>query len=108
MERKAKIASLYRGQRPHKFKDSDLIFQALFWEKEDQEVDDEDEDEDGDKEDEYNYSAFNEDDNGFGYETQEKKYKEKRLVLRTYGLTKDGTSVCLEITGFQPYFLLNI
>lgn len=106
MERKAKIASLYRGQRPHKFKDSDLIFQALFWEKEDQDV--EDEDEDGDKEDEYNYSAFNEDDNGFGYETQEKKYKEKRLVLRTYGLTKDGTSVCLEITGFQPYFLLKL
>ena len=104
MERKAKIASLYRGQRPHKFKDSDLIFQALFWEKEDQEV----EDEDGDKEDEYNYSAFNEDDNGFDYETQEKKYKEKRLVLRTYGLTKDGTSVCLEITGFQPYFLLKL
>jgi len=105
MERRATIASLYRGQRPHKFNNGDLVFQSLFWEKEDQEVDEEDEEE---EEDDYGYDAFDDDD-GFGYKRpKKKKYKEKRLVLRTYGLTKEGISVCLEITGFKPYFLLKL
>jgi len=100
MERRAKISSLYRGQRPYKFKDTDLVFQALSWEKEDQEI--EDDDEDGEDDD------FNNSEDEFENEFKEKKFKEKNLIIRTYGLTKEGVSVCLEITGFQPYFLLKL
>jgi len=103
MERNAKIASLYRGQRPHKFEKTDLVFQALYWEKEDREVDD---DNDNEEEEEYDYGSF---DTEYGYDCPaEKKYKEKQLILRTYGLTQEGISICLEITGFRPYFLLKL
>jgi len=116
MERNAKIASLYRGQRPYNFGNNDLVFQALYWEKEDREVDDETNDQEVD---EYDYDSFYREDDGQCDETYLStdmdaversvyKYKEKQLILRTYGLTQDGVSVCFEITGFQPYFLLKL
>ena len=38
MERIANISSLYRGQRPHKFEEKMLTFQALAWDNEDQNI----------------------------------------------------------------------
>lgn len=107
MERNAKISSLYRGQRPYSFKNTDLIFQALSWEKEDKVIENDEYNSDDDKA-EYNYTAFSDDDENIASNIHEKKYEKKHLILRTYGLTKDGISVCLEITGFEPYFLLKI
>ncbi len=100
MDRKEKLSNLYRGKKSYKFEEKDqefLEFQTLAWEKEDREID-----EDSSDDNEYDYESFEE-----GYE-QKKKYKDKHLVLRTYGLTQKGVSVCLEITGFQPYFLLKL
>lgn len=88
MDRLAAISSLYREQIPIKFEEETLVFQALSWENEDQSINDNEEED----------SSFEE----------AKKYEEKELVIRTYGLTKNGVSVCLEIKGFEPYFLLKI
>lgn len=100
VERNAKLSSLYRGHRPYKFTDENLVFQSLYWEKEDVEVEDDIDLEEQGCENDYDdeYESFSE----------KKKYKKKHLVLRTYGLTKEGNSVCLEITGFEPYFLLKL
>jgi DNA polymerase delta subunit 1 len=92
MDRLAAISSLYRGQIPFKFEDETLVFQALSWENEDQTINDEEETDD-----------IPEEDN-----ESKKKYEEKELIIRTYGLTKNGVSVCIEIKGFEPYFLLKI
>lgn len=87
------INNLYRGSKKinflKTFNDKKLEFQALSWEKEDVVSDSES---DGEDETEF----------------KKKKYKQRKLVIRTYGLTKDGISVCLEITDFKPYFLLKI
>jgi len=104
MDRKMKIKDLYRGKTPYDFnekKSTDLIFQTLAWEKEDREIDDDSDKSDGDQE--YDYASFEE-----GSQQSKKKYKAKQLILRTHGLTREGISVCLEITGFQPYFLLKL
>ncbi len=98
MSRKIQIKDLYRGNKSFNFNEPELTFQTLSWEKEDREIDDGSDD----SEPEYDYESFEED-----YEPK-KKYKAKELILRTYGLTRDGNSVCLEITGFQPYFLLKL
>ena len=103
MERIANISSLYRGQRPHKFEEKMLTFQALAWDNEDQNIngdDDEDSDED------YEYNGSDNENNTVNH--VKKKYKDKRLTIRTYGLTQNGISVCLEILGFEPYFLLKL
>ena len=82
MDRITRISSLYRGQIPYKFEEKTLLFQPLSWDNEDQVIDD--------------------------LEDEDKKYKDKQLVIRTFGLTKKGISVCLEILGFEPYFLLKL
>jgi len=75
-----------------------IIFQALNWEKED-------------------IFKTNYDDYGNGIPSEEdsdyedfdrKNQNERELIIRIYGLTQKGESVCLEITGFQPYFLLKL
>ena len=110
MERIANISSLYRGQRPHKFEEKMLTFQALAWDNEDQNINGNDEDDNSDVEDyEYGLDEYNGSDNENNTANPvKKKYKDKRLVIRTYGLTQNGISVCLEILGFEPYFLLKL
>lgn len=108
IERHAKITSLYRGKKPYRFQDTVLSFQALAWEKEDRLIEDtkDDEADNESREDNYGYS---DDENDFYVNEQDlNKGKDKSLIIRTFGLTKDGTSVCLEITGFEPYFLLKL
>ena len=105
MERIAKISSLYRGQRPYKFEGEILKFQALSWDNEDKimndvELDDEDND--------YDIGFKDFDEENISEKSNKKKYEDRKLVIRTFGLTKDGISVCLEILGFEPYFLLKL
>jgi DNA polymerase delta subunit 1 len=64
----------------------DLEINTIYWEKEDVKEED---DSDSDSE-------------------NEEKNNTKKLIIRTYGLTREGYSVCLEITGFKPYFLLKL
>ena len=87
------INKLYRGNISYNgnFTDNKLEFQALSWEKEDIASDSE-----------------SDDDSDDDFEVKKKKYKQRKLVIRTYGLTKNGISICLEIKDFKPYFLLKI
>ena len=89
------ISRFFRGNTKHSLS-SDLFFQPLSWEKEDITIEDENSDEE-----ECEYKSDDE-------KQYTKKYKDKSLIIRTYGLTKEGISVCLEITDFQPYFLLKL
>ena len=34
--------------------------------------------------------------------------KIKMLNIRAYGITENGNSICLNITGFQPYFYIRV
>ncbi len=83
---------------------SDIIFQPIDWKSCDLKAeklgeDDEEEEEDYDEDD------YEEDEDG-GFK---KKYSNKKnLVLRTYGVTEEGHSICVHIEGFQPYFYFKI
>ena len=84
---------MIRNLLPNKFshKTNDLIFQIVDWKEYDIVVEDEEnEDEDFDEE--------------------PKKYKKKNrnLIIRGYGVTEQGNSICIHIEGFQPYFFFKI
>ena len=99
----------YRGNIKIKH-DNDLEMNTLYWEKEDMEMETgNDSDHDPDSEMTGKEENYDTDDTGDTGDTGDtKKEKIKKLVIRTYGLTKEGYSVCLEITGFKPYFLLKL
>ena len=78
MSREERIQELFRNNKPYTFNKDNLVFQTLKWEKEDIPYDEED------------YSLG------------------RRLVIRTFGLTKEGQSVSLEITNFTPFFYLKL
>jgi DNA polymerase delta subunit 1 len=101
--------SLYRGGKVSRLssKESDLVFQALAWEKEDRKEEDVD---DQDSHSGYNYDAFEDDGDRQQYDEpkRRKKVTAKNFVIRTFGITEDGRTVSLEILGFRPYFYLKI
>ena len=70
-------------------KKNDLQFQILDWKSLDMysEPDSDDEDEE---------------------EEQEFKKKELRYIIRLFGITQEGYSVCTTVTGFKPYFFISI
>ncbi len=89
---------------------SDLIFQAIDWkscdlkdETENQNIDDSDEDD---------YDELSDEDEDDEEERKNKfkrKFKNnKRLVIRTYGVTEEGNSICVHINGFEPYFYFKV
>ena len=84
MERIANISSLYRGQRPHKFEEKMLTFQALAWDNEDQNINGNDEDDNSDVEDyEYGLDEYNGSDNENNTANPvKKKYKDKHTNIR--------------------------
>ena len=83
---------MIRNLLPHNFnyKTNDIIFQIIDWKSYD--IIKEDEDEDEEEQDE------------------NKKYKKKNksLIIRGYGVTDNGNSICVHIEGFQPYFFFKI
>ena len=38
-------------------------------------------------------------------EDSKNKYKTKEFMIKAYGVTLKGTSVCVNITNFPPYFI---
>ena len=73
------------------YKIDDIIFQIVDWKSYDIYVKDEDEDENNEDSDE-----------------KKPKYKNKKLIIRGYGVTENGNSICIHIDGFQPYFFFKI
>ena len=73
------------------YKTESIIFQIVDWNSNDvimyNENDDEEEDNEND--------------------IKKKKYN-KKLVIRGYGVTDKGNSICIHIEGFQPYFFFKI
>ena len=69
----------------------DVIFQIVDWKSSDIytniENDDDEEDSDDDESTE-----------------KKKKQKVKKLIIRGYGVTEDGHSICVHIENFKPYF----
>ena len=70
----------------------DLCFQITDWSSNDTYINNKDEEEDDEE------------------EVNENKYKKKkrRLILRGYGITKEGYSVSIHIFNFKPYFYIKI
>jgi DNA polymerase elongation subunit (family B) len=63
------------------------------------------------------YDIYNEDDEDEEYDEEDddddeniKKYKKmnKSLIIRGYGVTENGNSICIHINGFQPYFFFKV
>ena len=76
-------------------KNDEIIFQVVDWKSYDiynEDTTDEDDDEEDDEDDD------------------PKKYKKKNksLIIRGYGVTDNGNSICIHINGFQPYFFFKI
>ena len=86
---------MIRNLLPDKFnyKTNDITFQIIDWKSYDIVVKDEDEEENNDTE----PNAF-----------ENKKKKNKDLIIRGYGVTEDGNSICIHIEGFKPYFFFKI
>ena len=66
------------------YKSNDIILQIIDWKS-------------------YDINILDEDEN---LEETEKKYK--KLIIRGYGVTEYGNSICLHIEGFEPYFYFKI
>jgi len=80
-------------------KENDIIFQITDWKAYDliyfkDEDDDDDDDEDADSDNENNNQMY--------------KKKIKRLIIRGYGVTNHGNSICVQIKKFQPFFYFKI
>lgn len=41
-------------------------------------------------------------------EETEYKKKERQFLIRIFGITKEGYSVCASVTGFKPYFFISL
>ena len=55
------------------------------------------------------FKSVNNDDDNDDNEDEENKYKKKRrLVLRGYGVTKEGYSISIHVFNFKPYFYIKI
>jgi DNA polymerase elongation subunit (family B) len=85
---------MIRGKLPEKFsyKKNDLILQIIDWKECDIYISDED-------------TNDNED---LDNEDTKKFKKNKKLVIRGYGVTDNGNSICVHIHDFQPYFYFKI
>ncbi len=99
-----------RGPIPSDFiaGQSDIIFQSIDWKtcdiNDEEQVNGEDEEEEdfGDEDEEEDM-----DDEEGKY--KKKKYKNnKKLLIKVYGVTNTGNSVCVHIHGFEPFFYFKI
>ena len=84
---------MIRNTLPDKFnyKTESLIFQVIDWK--DCDIISNDTEEDIDEED---------------TDKNKKKSYNKKLIIRGYGVTENGNSICVHIEGFQPYFFFKI
>ena len=54
------------------------------------------------------YKSINKDNDDEEDEENNKYKKKRRLVLRGYGVTKEGYSISIHIFNFKPYFYIKI
>ncbi len=96
MSRRALPEHILRPALPENFHPatSDLIFQVVDWKSCDITDD--------------NEEAVEEDDDGSDEDEPKKVFKPKNLMIRGYGVTEEGNSICVHISGFQPYFYFKI
>ncbi len=89
------------------FKGKDLIFQIIDWQDFDISAEEKKEDEDEEEDTETDYS-FSIDD----MKNVKKKWKKrnfiKKQMVRGYGLTEEGHSICINVMNFQPYFYIDL
>jgi DNA polymerase delta subunit 1 len=84
---------MIRNTLPDKFnyKTEPLVFQVIDWK-------------DCDIISNENEEDIDEEDN----DKNKKKNYNKKLIIRGYGVTENGNSICVHIEGFQPYFFFKI
>ncbi len=83
----------------------DLVFQSIDWKSCDlQDIKNEEEDSEEEEIDYEELSDSDEEENKF----KRKQKNKKNLVIRAYGVTDSGQSICVHINGFQPYFYFKI
>lgn len=76
-------------------KNDNIIFQIVDWKSYDiYDNEDNEDDDDEDEEDDENVKKY--------------KKKNKSLIIRGYGVTDNGNSICIHINGFQPYFFFKV
>jgi len=101
------------------YKSTDLVFQAVDWrcydinkEKSGDSDNDSNNTDDGsgnDNEDDKEHEEYDDFDQNDEYDNDFKKPKKsKTLIIRCYGVTDKGNSVCVHIHGFKPYFFFKI
>ncbi len=87
----------------------DLIFQMIDWQDFDTSMEMKSEDDEGDDEDKDVDYSFSIDDLN---KPQKKKWKKrnfiKKQIVRGYGLTEEGHSICINVLNFQPYFYIDL
>ena len=76
-------------------KNDDIIIQIVDWKSYDINYQDDNENDDNDEEDD------DEPNNKY-------KKKNKTLIIRGYGVTSEGNSICIHINGFEPYYYFKI
>ncbi len=90
------------------FKNKDLLFQIIDWQEFDQSVEVKDEDAEEDEQDiDYSFSVA---DANKSYKKKPYKKREflKKQMIRGYGVTDEGHSICVNVLDFQPYFYLSL
>ena len=99
------------------WKKRDLLFQVVDWKELDMSLEmknEEDGDGEGGGDDEPADLSFATFDNGGGAggKAAKKPYKKKKFVrkqiIRGYGITEEGHSICINIFDFQPYFYIKL
>lgn len=92
---------MLRSPLPNNFnyKNNDIVFQIIDWKAYDTFKTNEDDDNENDEEKE---------DNDSDEEGKKKKRGIRTLIIRGYGVTEEGNSICIHIEGFKPYFFFKI
>lgn len=83
------------------YKTDDIIFQIIDWKSYDiLDTVEEEEGADGEYDGAY--------DGAYDEEAFEHRKNSKKLIIRGYGVTENGNSICIHIDGFRPYFFFKI
>jgi DNA polymerase elongation subunit (family B) len=84
---------MLRNPLPNNFDNKkDLVFQIIDWRSYDN----------------YEEIENDEDDDDEERLSEKKIKKERKLIIRGYGVTENGNSICLHVKDFLPYFFFKI
>jgi len=85
------------------FNRKDIVFQIIDWKSNDIYYKKEEE-----RKNEKTEESYDEDEDDEDEEPKKKNYGEKKLVIRGYGVTENGNSICVHIENFKPRFFFKI